>query len=72
MKHKTKTQKSQFINNAEPQIERVTENYFSYSSTITYVVGTQKNRLDHFEHPKHMFKLMAKTIIAIVRNFLCT
>ena len=24
----------------------VTENYFSYCSTKTYVVGTQKNRLD--------------------------
>ena len=24
----------------------VTENYFSYFSTKTYVVGTQKNRLD--------------------------
>ena len=29
---------------------------------------TQKNRLDgSFEHPYHMFKLMGKTIIAILR-----
>ena len=27
-------------------------------STKTYVVGTQKNRLN--EHPKHMFKLIEK------------
>ena len=26
--------------------ERVSENYFSYFSTKTYVVGTQMNRLD--------------------------
>ena len=34
----------------------------------TYVVGTQKNRLidGSFEHPKHMFKLMDKEIIAIL------
>ena len=48
------------------------QNYFSYFSTKTYVVGTQKNRLDEtvlcsFEHPKHMFKLMDKKIIAILR-----
>ena len=30
--------------------------YFSYFSTKTYVVGTQKNRLN--EHPKHMLKLV--------------
>ena len=29
-----------------PDKECVTENYFSYFSTKTYVVGTQKNRLD--------------------------
>ena len=29
-----------------PRIECVTENYFCYFSTKTYVVGTQKNRLD--------------------------
>ena len=28
-----------------PRLECVTENYFSYFSTKTYVVGTQKNRL---------------------------
>ena len=31
----------------------VFENYSSYLLTKTYVVGTQKNRLN--EHPKHMF-----------------
>ena len=42
----------------------------SYSSTKTYNVGTQKNRLDEysFEHPKHMFKLMDKKISAILRK----
>ena len=30
-----------------------------------YVVGTQKD--GSFEHPKHMFKLMDKAIIAISR-----
>ena len=30
------------------QIRKVTENYFSYFSTKTYVVGTQKNRLNEF------------------------
>ena len=29
-----------------PRLECVPENYFSYFSTKTYVVGTQKNRLD--------------------------
>ena len=29
-----------------PRQECITENYFSYFSTKTYVVGTQKNRLD--------------------------
>ena len=28
------------------KFEWVTENYFSYFSTKTYVVGAQKNRLD--------------------------
>ena len=48
--------------------------YFYYFSTKTYVVGTQKNRLNEtvlFEHPKHMFKQMDKKIITILRwNFL--
>ena len=52
------------------------ENYFSESSTKTYVVGTQKNCLietvllsrdSSFEYPQHMFKLMDKKIITIVR-----
>ena len=43
---------------------------FSYFSTKTYVVGTQKNSLNEtaknsllsssFEHPKHMLKIMGK------------
>ena len=50
------------------QIRVCNENYFSYFSTKTYVVGTQKNRLNDgsFEHPKHMFKTMDKEIIAIL------
>ena len=38
---------------------------FSYFSTKTYVLGSQKNRLNEtvlFEHPNHMFKLMDKKI----------
>ena len=33
-------------NSQDHRKECVTENYFSYFSTKTYVVGTQKNRLD--------------------------
>ena len=40
------------------------EMYFSYFSTKTYVVGTQKNRF--IEHPKHNFNLMGKEIITIL------
>ena len=29
-----------------PWLECETENYFSYFSTKTYILGTQKNRLD--------------------------
>ena len=38
-------------------------------STKTYVVGTQKNRLNDgsFEHPKHILKLMGKKMF----TFLC-
>ena len=39
---------------------------FLYFSSETYVVGTQKNRLN--EHPKPMFKLMGKNIIKILRK----
>ena len=42
------------------------ESYFLNFSSKTYVLGTQKNRLN--EHPKHMFKLMGKNIIAILRS----
>ena len=34
--------------------------YFSYFSTKTYVLDTQKNGLN--EHPNHMIKLMGKKI----------
>ena len=37
------------------QIRSVIENNFSYFSTKTYVVGTQKNHFGSFEYPKHMF-----------------
>ena len=48
----------------------VIENSFSYFSIKTYVVGTQKNRLEEtvlFENPKHMFKLMIKEKITFLR-----
>ena len=41
-----------------PPDKSVIENYFAYFSTKTYVVGTQKDRLNEtvfFEHPKHLF-----------------
>ena len=44
------------------------ENYFSYFSIKTYVVGTQKNRDGSFVHPKHVFKLMGKEIMTILRS----
>ena len=37
-------------------------------SSKTYVVGTQKNGLVSFEHPKHVFKLVGKKIITILRS----
>ena len=40
---------------ADQTIRRVFENYFSYFSTKTYVVGTQMN---HLNETVHMFKLM--------------
>ena len=46
------------------QIRVCTGKLFSYFSTKTYVVGTQKNRLN--EHPKQMFKLLGKEINAIL------
>ena len=45
------------------RLECVMENYTFYFSTKTYVVGTQKNRLDEtgfFEHQKGMLKLTGK------------
>ena len=49
--------------------------YFSYFSTKTYVVGTQKDRLNaqegsfqSFEHPKHMIKLIDKESITILHQ----
>ena len=38
---------------------------FSYFSSITYVVGTQKHHLSSFELPKHMLKMMGKKIFTI-------
>ena len=40
------------------------EIHFSYFSTKTYVVGTQKNGF--IEHPKHKFNLMGKKIVTIL------
>ena len=48
-----------------------TNKLVSYFSTKTYVVGTQKNRLNEmvfFERTKHKFKLMGKKIITILRS----
>ena len=45
------------------------EKYFSYFSTKTYVVDTQKDRLNEtvlFDYPKHMFKWMSKKIIIML------
>ena len=46
----------------------VTENYFSYFSTKTYVVGTQKTRLNEtvLLSTKNMFKVMGKKIMTIL------
>ena len=44
--------------------DSITKYYFSYFSTKTYVVGTQKNRVNE---PKHMFKLMGKKIFTFLR-----
>ena len=48
--------------------ECVLENYFSYFSTKTYVVVLKRTFSMglFFEHPKNMFKLMDKEIIAIL------
>ena len=57
-----------------PACPKIRENYFSNFSTKTYFVGSQKNRLDEtilLEHPKHMFTLMGKKIITILRKMLC-
>ena len=48
----------------------LTKNYFSYFSTKTYVVGTQKNRLIEtvlLSTQNIMLKAMVKKIITIVR-----
>ena len=52
-------------------LECVTEKYFSYFSSKTYVVGTQKNRLNEtgfYENPKHMLKLTGKKLFTILRS----
>ena len=41
------------------------KNYFSYSSTKTYVVGTQKNRLDETEN--RLDETVLRTFIIIYR-----
>ena len=65
-----------------PQIRVRNENYFSYFSTKTYVVDTQKNRFDEtvllsirtvsmrrfFRASKTLFQLMGKKIIAILHK----
>ena len=45
------------------------KNYFSYFSTKTHAVGTQKNCPDgSFERLKHMFKMMGKKVITILHS----
>ena len=46
-----------------PEIRVHIVKYFLHFSSKTYVVGTQKTR----QNPKHMFKLMGKKIITILR-----
>ena len=56
------------------QIRVCNEKLFSYFSTKTYVVVTQKNRLTEMVllSTQNMFKLMHKKIITILRwNFFC-
>ena len=49
--------------------ECILEIYFLYFSSKTYVVGTQKNRLNEtVQNTKHMFKLMGKKIISILHS----
>ena len=48
----------------------IIENYFSYFSTKTYVVGAKKNRLNEMVlwSTQNMFKLTDKKIITILRS----
>ena len=49
----------------------ITENYFSYFSTKTNVVVTQKNRLNEtvlLRHPIRILGLLGKKIITILRS----
>ena len=53
-----------------PDKEYVLENYFLHFSSKTYVVGTQKNHLNEtvlLSTQKHMFKMMGKKMITILR-----
>ena len=51
----------------------VTEKYFPYFSTATYVVGTQKNRLNEMVllSTQYMFRLLGKKIIAFLLSKFC-
>ena len=51
----------------------VAEFFFYYFSTKTYVMGTQKNRLDEtvLLSTQNMFKLMNKKIIITLHFFFC-
>ena len=53
----------------EQRLKCVLQNYFLYFSCKTHVVGTQRtvSMRGSFEHPKHMFKLMGKKIVTILR-----
>ena len=57
-----------------PQIRVCTYELFSYFLSKTYVVGTQKNRLNEtvlLKHPKHIFKLTDKKIIVFYAEKFC-
>ena len=56
----------QMVKSRLPDKREHNGNLFSYFLTKTYVVGSQKNRLNSFQHPKHVFKLMGKEISAIL------
>ena len=60
------------LTNVRPPDKSAYQKLFSYFSTKTYVVGTQKNRLQEtvLSRTQNMFKLMGKKIITILSHLL--